>query len=140
MPTRNWPSTPMLNSPPLKHTATASAEKISGVAIVQHVAEAVRVAERETQDRAVDRERALAVEHDDDGADEQRECTKRHDERERLTTPNRATPGARVGARQRPWRGRHQLASDPSSAAPSMPEPTSSGGASGANSPVIRPS
>ena len=34
MPTRYWPSTPMLNSPPLKHTATASAEKINGVAIV----------------------------------------------------------------------------------------------------------
>jgi hypothetical protein len=33
MPTRNWPSTPMLNRPPLKQTDTASAAKISGVAI-----------------------------------------------------------------------------------------------------------
>ena len=33
MATRYWPSTPMLNIPALKHTATASAEKISGVAI-----------------------------------------------------------------------------------------------------------
>ena len=31
--TRYWPSTPILNSPPLKQTDTASAEKISGVAI-----------------------------------------------------------------------------------------------------------
>jgi hypothetical protein len=31
--TRYCPSTPMLNIPPLKQTATASAEKISGVAI-----------------------------------------------------------------------------------------------------------
>ena len=33
MPTRNCPSTPMLNRPALKQTATASAEKMSGVAI-----------------------------------------------------------------------------------------------------------
>ena len=32
MATRYWPSTPMLKSPPLKQTETASAEKISGVA------------------------------------------------------------------------------------------------------------
>ena len=32
MPTMNWPSTPMLNMPPLKHTETASAEKINGPA------------------------------------------------------------------------------------------------------------
>ncbi len=32
MPTMNWPSTPMLNMPPLKQTATASAEKINGPA------------------------------------------------------------------------------------------------------------
>ncbi len=35
MPIRYWPSTPMLNNPALKHTATASAEKINGVAIVR---------------------------------------------------------------------------------------------------------
>ena len=33
IPTKYWPSTPMLNMPPLKQTATASAEKINGVAI-----------------------------------------------------------------------------------------------------------
>ena len=33
MPTRYWPSTPMLNMPPLKQTATARAEKMRGVAI-----------------------------------------------------------------------------------------------------------
>ncbi len=33
MPTMNCPSTPMLNIPPLKHTDTASAEKISGPAL-----------------------------------------------------------------------------------------------------------
>ena len=32
MPTMNCPSTPMLNMPPLKHTDTASAEKIKGPA------------------------------------------------------------------------------------------------------------
>ena len=31
--TRNWPSTPMLNKPPLKQTDTASAAKINGVAM-----------------------------------------------------------------------------------------------------------
>ena len=35
IPTRYWPSTPMLNMPPLKQTATASAEKINGVAIAR---------------------------------------------------------------------------------------------------------
>ena len=35
IPTMYWPSTPMLNMPPLKHTATASAEKISGVALAR---------------------------------------------------------------------------------------------------------
>ena len=33
--TRYWPSTPMLNRPPLKQTATARAAKISGVAIAR---------------------------------------------------------------------------------------------------------
>ena len=37
IPTRNCPSTPMLNNPPLKQTETASAAKISGVAIASTV-------------------------------------------------------------------------------------------------------
>ena len=135
-----WPSTPMLNMPPLKHTATASAEKISGVALARTYPNPVDVAEGELRDRAEDRERALAVGDGDQAAGEQGD-PHRGEERQELSAealePRRSatfTDGGHRGAA-----GGHQPVAA-SATSPSIPRPTSSGGASGGYSAVIRPS
>ena len=97
----------------------------------QDVAEPVLAPEPEVEDRAVDGGGTLAVGEDDQRAEQQRD-QERDDERERLSGqvlhPLRAL-AFHVGRHGDPGGG-HQPASA-TSTSPSMPRPTSSGGASG---------
>src|SRR5207247_673950 len=105
-----------------------------------HVPEAISAAEREREDRAVDGSRALAIREDDQGTEQERDHEGRH-ECEQLAAdvlePLRSHPLADGWCRG--LDRRHQPAFAEATS-PSIPRPTSSAGASGGYSPVIRPS
>ncbi len=104
----------------------------------EHRRDARDVSEREIEHRTVHRERALAVQDDDQRAHADRDG-EGGEQGETLAYRRLQPRRQRAGCGQRLGSGRHQLASAVL-AAPSIPAPSSSGGVSGVYSPVIRPS